>query len=81
MNKEETLKKRFFADLHKLLPKLAKAKAMNMVDKEVPLLEQVHGILLYTYIWTRKGNSWYNPSCSGFSKHVAQVLREFEKVL
>lgn len=80
MNRKES-KKSFFSRLHKLLPKLAKVRAMDIKGEEASLLEQVHGILLCTYIWTRKGNAWYDRNYPGYSKHVAQVLREFEKVL
>ncbi len=74
-------KKIFFSKLRKILPKLAKARVIDIAGKEGSLIEQVHGVLLCTYIWTRKGNSWHDPEYPGYSKHVGRVLREFEKVL
>jgi len=60
--------------------KMSKAVVCDPIFGEQPLIKQVYATLLCTYIWTRKGNSWYDPSYPGYSEKVDRVLQEFERV-
>ena len=57
----------------------SKATVIDMIGEEKPILEQIYGVLLCTHIWTRKGNSWYDPDYPGYSEHVDTVVCAFEK--
>ena len=59
--------------------KLTKAMVINMIGEEEPLLKQVYGAMLCMHIWTRKGNTWYDPDYPGYSEHIDTILCAIEK--